>query len=266
MPTSRVRPASSSRRASSAPATPSRAARTDGELTRQHILDVAGRVFAERGHAHTTSKEICERAGTNMAAVNYHFGSRDGLYEAVLVEAHRQIVSVEQLKELVQAEGEPLAKLRAVLGRLLGLGIPAEGSATQEAPWGFKVVLREVMSPSAQAPALIQHAVAPKAMLLRTLVAQIAGLPPEHPAVQRCLLFTILPCIVMVLAPRELGQRVLPAIRDLEGTLDELMRYVGAGLAAVGQPYREEAAVSATSQSRKAARAGRASARSGVTR
>jgi AcrR family transcriptional regulator len=242
---------------------PSRTARTDGELTRQHILEVAGRVFAERGHAHTTSKEICERAGTNMAAVNYHFGSRDGLYEAVLVEAHSQIVSVEQLQDLVQGEGEPLAKLRAVLGRLLGLG-----GATQEAPWGFKVVLREVMSPSAQAPALIQHAVAPKALLLRTLVAQIAGLPPEHPAVQRCLLFTILPCIVMILAPRELGQRVLPAIRDPGATLDELMRYVGAGLAAVGQAYREEeaAAVSVTSQSRKAARAGRSSARSGVTR
>lgn len=50
-------------------------------------LDVAGRAFAARGYAAATSKEICERAGGNLAAVNNHFGGKQGLYRSVLAKA-----------------------------------------------------------------------------------------------------------------------------------------------------------------------------------
>ena len=56
-----------------------RTPRPDGDATRALLLETAGQVFAERGFADGTSKEICERAGTPMASVNYHFGSREGL-------------------------------------------------------------------------------------------------------------------------------------------------------------------------------------------
>ena len=79
---------------------PLRTQRTDGNTTRLHILETAGQLFAERGFAEATSKEICTRAGTNMAAINYHFNGRDGLYEAVLIEAHRQLVSIDELVSL----------------------------------------------------------------------------------------------------------------------------------------------------------------------
>ena len=72
--------------------------RQDGDATRQHILETAGRLYAEKGYARVTSKEICTRAGVNMASVNYQFGGKDGLYEAVLIEAHRQILSLEELE------------------------------------------------------------------------------------------------------------------------------------------------------------------------
>src|SRR5690349_14132568 len=88
----------------------SRTQRPDGSTTRQHILETAGQLFAERGFAESTSKEICTRAGTNMAAVNYHFGSRDGLYEAVLIEAHRQLVSMDELITLASEAGDPRLK------------------------------------------------------------------------------------------------------------------------------------------------------------
>ena len=43
-----------------------------GDRSREHLLEVAGEVFAEEGYGRATSKEICERAGMNAAAVNYH--------------------------------------------------------------------------------------------------------------------------------------------------------------------------------------------------
>lgn len=54
--------------------------------TRDRLLESACQTFAEKGYYHATVAEICERAGANIAAVNYYFRSKEGLY----VEAWRQ--------------------------------------------------------------------------------------------------------------------------------------------------------------------------------
>jgi AcrR family transcriptional regulator len=223
---------------------PARAQRTDGNTTRLHILETAGQLFAERGFAEATSKEICTRAGTNMAAINYHFNGRDGLYEAVLIEAHRQLVSVDELVSLASVPTDPRLKLRAFLTHLVELG------SQPKAPWGFRVVLREALSPSPAMPVMIKRAVLPKAKLLRGLIGGIMALPDDHPSVQRALLFTVLPCIVMMVAPKDLGNKVLPALKDTKALADDLMRYVLAGLDAVAKEAKA-AAPSATAGKRR---------------
>lgn len=206
-----------------------RTPRTDGNATRLHILETAGQLFAAQGFAESTSKEICTRAGTNMAAINYHFGGRDGLYEAVLIDAHRQLVSLDELMALSVESSDPRQKLRAFLAHMV------EMSAQPKAPWGFRVVLREALSPSPAMPALIQRAVLPKAKLLRGIVGEIMGLPDDHPSVQRSLLLTVLPCLVMTVAPKDLSSKVLPALKDTRALADEVVRYVLAGLDAVAK-------------------------------
>ena len=51
--------------------------------TRECILEVACEVFAQQGFRNTTIRDICQKARVNVAAVNYHFGSKDKLYEEV---------------------------------------------------------------------------------------------------------------------------------------------------------------------------------------
>src|SRR5207253_10208074 len=56
---------------------------TDQE-TRQRLLDAAARLFAERGFNKVSVREICKEAGANVAAVNYYFRDKWGLYREVL--------------------------------------------------------------------------------------------------------------------------------------------------------------------------------------
>lgn len=51
--------------------------------TVERILDAAEQLFAERGFAETSLRLITSKAGVNLAAVNYHFGSKKALIQAV---------------------------------------------------------------------------------------------------------------------------------------------------------------------------------------
>lgn len=51
--------------------------------TKERILDVAERLFADHGFAATSLRAITKAAGVNLAAVHYHFGSKEGLFQAV---------------------------------------------------------------------------------------------------------------------------------------------------------------------------------------
>jgi len=55
--------------------------------TRRRILKAASRVFADQGYEGASVRDIVARADVNQAAINYHFGSKEGLYRAVLEQA-----------------------------------------------------------------------------------------------------------------------------------------------------------------------------------
>src|SRR5215472_12197320 len=117
--------------------------KSDRQGTRAELLEAAGHVFAEKGFDRATGKEICQRAGANTAAINYYFGGMEGLYEAVLQEAPRRLVTVEALTTAIAGEADAKAKLETFIALLVrALTGPASSS------WVLRVLAREVIAPS----------------------------------------------------------------------------------------------------------------------
>ncbi len=82
---------------------------------RQRLLNTAGEVFAEQGFRAATVRQITERAGVNLAAINYYFSDKAELYACVLRDAHDKAMGC----LMPPPTGTPRARLRAFLTALL---------------------------------------------------------------------------------------------------------------------------------------------------
>ena len=71
--------------------------------TKDRILDVAEELFAAKGYQATSLRAITSKAGVNLAAVNYHFGSKESLVAEVII---RRVVPLneERLQKLERAD------------------------------------------------------------------------------------------------------------------------------------------------------------------
>jgi len=148
--------------------------------TRHRLLEVATRLFAERGFKHVTVRAICRDARANVAAVNYHFRDKMGLYREVL-EAAAGIVT-EITAEAVRA-GEGLsadARLREYIRihvqHMFKLG---PTNRLQQ------LMHRELQEPTAMLTAIIDRVWKPRFEYLGTVVGDLLSLPPDDARVIR---------------------------------------------------------------------------------
>ena len=97
--------------------------------TRTQILDAAERLFAERGYRGTSVRAITDRAGANLAAVGYHFGSKAQLLTAVIRRVIEPIIAAQGAgldRLLAQSPHPPVAELVAAFAGPLFDQIPAD--------------------------------------------------------------------------------------------------------------------------------------------
>jgi len=97
--------------------------------TRQRILDAAETLFVEHGFEATTLRMITAAAEANLAAVNYHFGSKDGLVEAVF---RRKLTTlnalrIAELDRMEKAAGGAAVKPRQIVEAFFGVSVRMAG-------------------------------------------------------------------------------------------------------------------------------------------
>jgi TetR/AcrR family transcriptional regulator, regulator of cefoperazone and chloramphenicol sensitivity len=198
--------------------------------TRQRVLEAAGEIFAEQGFHKATVRDICQRAGANIAAVNYHFGDKEGLYTAVLRYAH-QCATEKYSPEMgfastsdAPAEQRLQLFVSSFLRHIFDEGQPA---------WHGKLVAREMMEPTQALDVLVKEEIRPRAALLESIVREVLGRRASPERVRLCALSIIGQCIfyhharpvIMRLDPR---QQFSP--HDIERVADHVTRFSLAAL------------------------------------
>lgn len=190
--------------------------------TRQRVLDAAAALFAERGFHGTTARDIAQRAGVNLAAGHYHFGSKESLYLEVMRQQFAAINAVLERRGGRPSGGGRLG--RAALREMLHVRIGAMLELLLGPPPGLHgtLMMRETCDPSAALPDIVDQFIQPQKREMEEIIARLLPrLRPEQ--VQRCVFSIVgqvffyrymLPALEHMVGPRALSKAWLRAAAE----------------------------------------------------
>ena len=199
--------------------------------TKKRILDAAERLFSEAGLRTTSLRDITSEAGVNLAAVNYHFGSKESLLTAVLERAFNPVNKrrIAGLDELESQAGESGPSVEDILQAFLGPPFDAWNESGDRGLRFLKLLgqIHTEANEDVQAALLNQF----KQVLERYTKALVRALPALEPIeVSRRMLF-----VVGAMAQTMLSANRFPlelATHDLDQTRESLVRFLAVGFSA----------------------------------
>lgn len=147
---------------------------SDSDTTRERIAVAAGEIFAERGFDGTKIRDICQRAGANVAAVNYYFGDKQRLYVEAVIQAHRW--RIEQFPLPPWNEGTTAeAKLEDFITTFV-----RRVRSGPDGTWHSKLMMREMANPTAACAELVQSTIRPQFEILLEILRELMPTDATH--------------------------------------------------------------------------------------
>ena len=205
--------------------------REDTARTCGKLLAAAGEIFAEKGFGDTTIAEICLRAGTNVAAVNYHFGSKKALYSEAWRHAFAQSIQAHPPDGGVAADAPPEERLRGQVTALLH-------RIADENNRGIRFMQREFTNPTGLLKEVMREEIRPLQQRTEKLVRELLGPQVSEKDVLFCEVGIISQCInAAVIRSRPKGGKEIQddpwRIDDIESYARHVVTFSLAGIAAV---------------------------------
>lgn len=151
--------------------------KTASEQTRARLLEAAREVFSQQGFQGATVREICRRAEANVAAVNYHFGSKDGLLSEAL---NFDPLNALQLAN-VEAADCPRMRLQLFIYDFMLMLLDEKNASTQ-----CRIMARELADPTPALDQIVRDAIAPLHAFLGKLVREVVGEKISKAKLRRC--------------------------------------------------------------------------------
>ncbi|NIO06683.1 MAG: CerR family C-terminal domain-containing protein [Deltaproteobacteria bacterium] len=196
--------------------------------TEERLLEAAGEIFAEHGYRAATVRQICDKAKANLAAVNYYFRDKDGLYLAVMRYLHITATDLYPPSRGLKRGAGPEERLRAfilsLLNRLLGDGRPS---------WQMKLAARELIDPTPALDVIVEEAIRPLSQELESIVRELLGPETGAESVRLSMLSVVSQCSFYNNS-RAVISRLYPeqtfSSQDIENLADHITRFSLAGL------------------------------------
>lgn len=205
--------------------------REDTVRTRGKLLSAASEVFAEKGFRDATIAEICLKAGTNVAAVNYHFGNKEALYREAWRHAFFLSIQAHPPDGGVAADAPPEERLWGQIKALLN-------RVADENNREFWFMQREFTNPTGLLEDVMREEICPLQQRTEKLVRELLGSQASEQEVRFCEVGIISQCInPMVVRKRSRAVEALPEGPPGIGDIDAYARHVTAfslaGIAAI---------------------------------
>jgi AcrR family transcriptional regulator len=189
------------------------------ERTRGRLIDAAGEMFAELGFHQTTVRQICQRAGANIAAVNYHFRDKTSLYTEVVRQSMRaaRLDAVHAaFDQNAPAEEIMRAVIKARLESLRGLDL---------SDWHFRIFAHELAKPTPAINVVVNEAIRPLYLRMCRLIGSILGLPPDHQKTRLCA-HSIIGQILFYAFARPVISRLNPEMKMTAAQVDLIANHI----------------------------------------
>jgi TetR/AcrR family transcriptional regulator, regulator of cefoperazone and chloramphenicol sensitivity len=200
--------------------------------TRAKLLHAAAEVFAEQGFHAATVREICTRAGANVASINYHFGDKVELYGEVLREALTR-VHERPLPDLL-AKLEPPEALRRAIRLILGrVCNPDRTNLT------MRLMLHEMTNPTPGLARVVDEVIGPNYRMLRGIIGRLIELPPDHEKTRLCA-HSVIGQILHYAQSRPVIAQLWPGLAMNQESLDMIAGHIGDFSLAYLKTYRRE--------------------------
>ena len=194
--------------------------------THQQILDTACRLFAEKGYKGTTVALICQEAQANIAAVNYHFGSKENLYQQAWRHAHEQLVAQVPPDGGIGPDRPAEERLR---GRIrAGLQRALVGDAIE-----FGIMRNEMANPTGLLRQVIDDAIRPIRHATQAILRELLGSQATDLDVELCEVCVVAPWMhVTHHRQAEKHEGLAPVFREdmLDALVDHFAAFALAGI------------------------------------
>lgn len=211
--------------------------------TREQLLVAAAGVFAESGFRAATVREICRRAGANLAAVNYHFRDKEGLYAEVLRRNYQRALERFPPHGGTAAGARPADQLRAFVRSFL-LRIFSEGLDSCHG----RLLAREMIDPTPALDALVATEIRALADHLMAIVRRLVPRGTDEATARFCMA-SVVSQIVFYHHCEPVIRRLFPELEfdpsRIDTLTDHITRFSLAGIRTINRLPATEASTAA---------------------
>jgi len=192
--------------------------RVEGDLqTRERLVESAATLFAANGYAKVTVRDICTAAGANVAAINYHFGGKTGLYEQVLRRAITVMQATTHEAVAAGADRHPREQLKAYLSIFMRRVFAGRDS------WIHQMMMRELADPTPALDLVVEEVMKPRMQYLARVVGALLDAPPTDARVRLCAVSVQAQCLAVL---RSGFSDRLDMVRVDERSIDDVAEHI----------------------------------------